>query len=93
MDLLVPNTDLFYRFLEAKILEARIFEMLASKQYIFCLSCESVFENSFLIGFIGTCILFSICSDGVRLRLRLWRPAKKTFRAHLVEGIISWNDF
>ena len=32
MDLLVLNADLFYRFLEAKILEARIFEMLASKQ-------------------------------------------------------------
>jgi len=50
--------------------------MLASKQYIFCLSCESVFENSFLIVFIGTCILFSRCSDGASLRLRFIRPAK-----------------
>lgn len=45
MDLLLPNTDLCYCFLEAKTLEARIFEMLASKPYIFCLSCESVSED------------------------------------------------
>lgn len=51
MDLLLPNTDLCYCFLEAKTLEARIFEMLASKPYIFCLSCESVSESSFFDSF------------------------------------------